>query len=100
MFEVGKFRDTSPLKRSATAPKGQISRADTIEPNLNHNSLTIVPPAHNVTPKNIILTKTAPILVAKTGFFIYYLHDLSFRLLDLRYTSPYAFTLFFLGVAR
>ena len=41
-------------------------------------------PAHNVRPKNTILQKTTPILVAKTGFFIYFLHDSSFRLLDLR----------------
>ena len=47
-------------------------------------ALQLCIPAHNVTPKNITLQKTTPILLAKTGFLIYFLHDSSFRLLDLR----------------
>ena len=42
LFEFCKFRDTVSLKRSASAPKSQISRADKLEPNLNHDSLTIM----------------------------------------------------------
>ena len=35
-------------------------------------------------PKILHSKKTTPILLAKTGFLIYFLHGSSFRLLDLR----------------